>query len=136
MTQERVVTGLTLVEALTLAQRRISREFAAVLSEESCTVEQWRVMRALADGAGHAMGELAESLLIAHPTLTRLMDGLVESSMAYRRPSPGDRRRVAVYLSRRGQQRLARLNALAEAHDRALRDNGEWDDLSRLLRGF
>lgn len=130
-----VGTDLSLVEALTVAQRRLARALGAVLAEEGYTVDQWRILRALADGTGHPMGELAEALQMPHPTLTRLMDGLVDTSLVYRRQTATDRRRVTVHLSRQGQTRLRRLDALVTAHESALRQTAQWTELSRLLHG-
>ncbi len=132
-TTPRVSSGTFLGEVLTVAQRRLARGLARTLAEESCTVDEWRVMRRLRDGEGHLMGELAEVLLIPHPTLTRLVDGLVEGGLVYRRQSTGDRRKVAVHLSRRGHDRLQRLDALAEAHERAFRSTPEWEALGSQL---
>lgn len=118
---------------LTLAQRRLTRDLAARLAEEGTGVDQWRVMRALADGEGATMGKLAEHLLIAQPTLTRLMDGLVDAGLVYRRQSTPDRRRVVVYLSRRGRQKLETLDALVAAHERSLMHGDRREELSVLL---
>lgn len=122
-----------LAEMLTLAQRRVSRQVAATLADEGCTLDEWRVMRVLADEQGHPMGELAESLLIPHASLTRIVDTLAASSLVYRRQSTTDRRRVAVHLSREGRTRLARLDALVQAQDAALRSSGAWHDLAEAL---
>jgi DNA-binding MarR family transcriptional regulator len=103
----------SLVETLVLAQRRAVRGLAARLADDGCTLDQWRVLRALDDDEGHVMGELADSLQIAQPTLTRVVDGLVDSAWVYRRPSLEDRRRVAVHLSRQGRVRLGRLDAIS-----------------------
>lgn len=113
--------GPPLVEILTLAQRRLVQGLAAVLDEEHCTVDQWRVLRALADDAGRPMGELSQGLLIPHASLTRLVDALADDGWVYRRQSDTDRRSIRVHLSRRGRDRLARLDALAAAHESALR---------------
>ncbi|MGV9255220.1 MarR family winged helix-turn-helix transcriptional regulator [Streptomyces sp. NPDC003697] len=110
-----------LIEVLTLAQRRLVQQLAAALDEEHCTVDQWRVMRALADGEGCLMGELSQRLLIPQASLTRLVDALADDGWVYRRQSDSDRRRISVHLSRRGRTRLARLDALAAAHESALR---------------
>jgi DNA-binding MarR family transcriptional regulator len=115
-----------LVELLTLGQRRAVQGLAAALAEDGSTVDQWRVLRALADGEGHSMGELAESLVIAQPTLTRVTDSLADDGLVYRRQSRTDRRRVAVHLSRQGRARLARLDAVVAAHEQALRASPDW----------
>lgn len=134
MTDHLVDAATFPVEALTVAQRLAARGLASVLAEDGCTLDQWRVLRALDDGEGHLMGELAETLLIAQPTLTRIVDGLVDDALVYRRQSPGDRRRVAVHLARQGQVRLRRLEAMVAAHQRALRSTPAWARLQESLR--
>ena len=139
MTDQLVDTAAFPVELLAVAQRLAARGLAAALAEDGSAIEQWRVLRALGDGEGHLMGELAGTLLIAQPTLTRLVDGLADSALVYRRQALDDRRRVAVHLSRQGRVRLARLDAIVAAHQRALRSSPEWvrvrDDLRQLLDG-
>jgi DNA-binding MarR family transcriptional regulator len=125
-------TGISLLEALTVAQRDAARRVADVLAPEGFTVEQWRILRALGDGAGHAMGELAAALRIAGPTLTRLVDGLVDQSLVYRRQATEDRRRLSVHLARTGRTRLALLDALVAAQEEAVRATPEWQALARL----
>jgi DNA-binding MarR family transcriptional regulator len=126
----------SLVETLVLAQRRAVRGLAARLADDGCTLDQWRVLRALDDDEGHLMGELADSLQIAQPTLTRVVDGLVDSAWVYRRPSLEDRRRVAVHLSRQGRVRLGRLDAIVRAHEDALRASPDWADVQSLISGL
>lgn len=126
----------SLVETLVLAQRRAVRGLAARLADDGCTLDQWRVLRALDDDEGHVMGELADSLQIAQPTLTRVVDGLVDSAWVYRRPSLEDRRRVAVHLSSQGRVRLGRLDAIVRAHEDALRASPDWADVQSLISGL
>ena len=47
------------------------------LSKEGVPVEQWRILKILSDGNGHSMGELAEAVLLNHPTLTKMIDRMV-----------------------------------------------------------
>lgn len=126
--------GASLVELLTVAQRRVARAAAAALGEEGFSVDQWRILRALADGDGHSMGRLAEVLVMPAPTLTRLIEGLVDLGLLYRRQAEDDRRRTDVLLARQGRARLARLDALVEAAEDALRRSPEWDGLRAALR--
>ena len=82
-------------------------------------VEQWRILKVLSDGKGHSMGELAEAVLLNHPTLTKMIDRMVSDALVYRvqdaeRPPQG-----ADVLSDRGKALCKRLNSLAvsqEAH--------------------
>jgi DNA-binding MarR family transcriptional regulator len=127
------VTGPPLVEALTRAQRRLVRGLSALLAEDGATFDQFRVLRALAGTDGLPMGELAETLGIPHPTVTRVVDGLVDTGLAYRRQSDTDRRRVTVHLGRLGDQRLDRLTALVAAHEQAVRASEDWAALREQL---
>jgi DNA-binding MarR family transcriptional regulator len=115
------VTSAEFVDLLTLAQRAVTRELGVVLQEESVTVDQWRVLRALRGEQGRSMGELAAALEIPQPTLTRLVDGLAETANLYRTQSARDRRRVSVHLSARGNELLARLDALVAGYEASLR---------------
>ncbi|WP_082345305.1 MarR family winged helix-turn-helix transcriptional regulator [Kitasatospora sp. MY 5-36] len=123
-----------LVELVTLAHRRLSGGLAAALAEEDCTVDQWRLLRVLADDRGHAMGELAQALLIPQASLSRLVDSLADSGWVYRRQDDQDRRRITAHLSRQGRTRLTRLDALAAAHDDAVRRACGLTDPAHVLR--
>lgn len=112
--------GTDLVDLLTRTQRALTRDLGAVLEEEGTSVEQWRVLRALAGAGDLSMGELAIIVEIPHPTLTRLVDSLVDSAYLYRSHSARDRRRVSVHVSDLGRDKLERLEALARAHERGL----------------
>ncbi|MEV5741756.1 MarR family transcriptional regulator [Microbispora rosea] len=116
------VTGLgsSLAYLLSRAERGVNRGLAAVLAAEDVTVEQWRILQALADGRGHSMGDLAEAALMPHPTLTKAVDRLVERAVVYRGHDPADRRKVAVFLADRGRDLLARLEAGIAEHQRSI----------------
>ncbi|GAA2287331.1 MarR family transcriptional regulator [Actinomadura luteofluorescens] len=124
-----------LVDLLTRTQRALARDLGARLEEEGATVEQWRVLRALAEADDVSMGELALIVEIPHPTLTRLVDGLADSAYLYRSHSSRDRRRVSVHVSDLGRAKLERLEALARAHEQALaeRHGDTIENLSALL---
>jgi DNA-binding MarR family transcriptional regulator len=109
-----------LVELLTVTQRRVAGGVAAVLAEDGATLDGYRLLRALAGGAGRSMGELVAALHLPAPTLTRLVDAAVDAALAYRLPDPDDGRKVVVHLSEAGRVRLARLEALVRAHESAL----------------
>ncbi|MBB4966970.1 MarR family winged helix-turn-helix transcriptional regulator [Saccharothrix violaceirubra] len=119
MADQRGLVRADLVDLLTRAQRALARDLGTVLEEEGVTVDQWRVLRELSTG-GRTMGDLAMAVEIPHPTLTRLVDALVDSAFLYRSQSPTDRRKVAVHVSDPGRAKLDRLEALAAAHEQAL----------------
>lgn len=109
-----------LVDALTSVQRMLARDLAARFEDEGTTLEQWRVMGALSDTPGMSMGEISAALEIPQPTLTRVVDSLVDSALLYRTQSAEDRRKVSVHLSTLGRPKLVRLDALAATHEQSL----------------
>lgn len=130
-----------LAHLLSHAERRLVNRLAAVLADEGCPVEQWRVLSIIADDGGHPMAEIAEYALLPAPSLTKLVDRMVADNLVYRRADPHDRRRVLLYLSARGRI-LHRRAAHRVAADQArllaaLGDNGELahalDTLTRTL---
>lgn len=132
-TTSREVETTHLVDALTTVQRMLARNLIARFEDENTTLEQWRVMRALANAPGLSMGEIAATIEIPQPTLTRVVDSLVDSALLYRTQSANDRRKVSVHLSTLGRRKLERLDALAEAHERSLRAHFGDQTLDRLL---
>jgi DNA-binding MarR family transcriptional regulator len=54
------------------------------------------VLYRLAAGGPQSVGALAAAELVSPPTMSRIVDGLVEARLAVRRPSPIDGRRVEV----------------------------------------
>jgi DNA-binding MarR family transcriptional regulator len=52
------------------------------------------------------MGELAEAEQVRPPTMTRLVDGLVEDGLARRTPDPADRRVVRIAATVKGRRLL------------------------------
>ena len=119
---------------LTEAERGVNRGLAEALAAEGVTVEQWRILRALSDGYGHSMGDLAGAVLMPHPTLTKAVDRLIDEALVYRRQDESDRRRVAVYLAKRGQTLIERLDRHAEEHHRAVEAAYGAQRTERLMR--
>ena len=132
-TISRGVETTNLVDALTSVQRRLARDLGARFEDESATLEQWRVMRALANAPGLSMGEIATGLEIPQPTLTRVVDSLVDSALLYRTQSAEDRRKVSVHLSTLGARKLVKLDAIADAHERSLTAHFGEQMLDRLV---
>ncbi|MEU9406853.1 MarR family winged helix-turn-helix transcriptional regulator [Streptomyces sp. NPDC048281] len=97
-----------LAHLLSHAERRVVRRLAAVLAEEGCTVEEWRVLSLVGDGQGHPMSEIADHALMPAPSLTKLVDRMVADNLVHRRPDPHDRRRVLLHLTARGEDLHAR----------------------------
>lgn len=116
---------------------RMSREVERALGAGGPTLEQWRVLDLLADGTGHPMTEIATHAMVPPPTLTKIVDRLIEWTLVYRRPDETDRRRILVFLSERGREEHAALAprvTVAEAEFVADLDESDVAHLMRLLR--
>jgi DNA-binding MarR family transcriptional regulator len=116
------------------AEQAVNRGLAESLGAEGVTVEQWRILRALSDGYGHSMGDLAAAVLMPHPTLTKAVDRLIEGALVYRRQDEVDRRRVAVYLADRGRDLVRRLDDQAIEHHRRIEAAYGAQRTERLMR--
>lgn len=84
-------------------ERQFARLLEGTLSTEGLTIDQWRTLDLLADGEGHPMSELAGALVVPGPTLTKIMDRLVDATLVYRLVDDRDRRRVLAFLSEEGR---------------------------------
>lgn len=78
----------------------------------------------LVDGVGRPMSEIASYVMLAPPTLTKLIDRMVADNIVYRRGDEQDRRRVLVFPSDRG---VAKYMAIKSAVD------SEQTELAQLL---
>lgn len=110
---KRVALASQLMYLLSQAERVVGRDLATVLAHEGVTTEQWRVLNALSDADGVTMGDLAQTALLPHPTLTRIVDRLVDATLIYRRLDARDRRRVVIHLSDEGRHLAIRVSQAA-----------------------
>jgi DNA-binding MarR family transcriptional regulator len=77
--------------------------------ERACadlTLAQYRVLAMVSSGDARA-SKLAERLAIAKPTVTAVVDGLVDRGYLRREAVPGDRRSASIVVTRAGRTRLA-----------------------------
>ncbi|MDL5204597.1 MarR family transcriptional regulator [Streptomyces sp. ALI-76-A] len=125
-----------LLRLLTRAERLSARRVQSVLEEFDCSVEAWRVLDLLSDGQGHHMTALADHAFLPAPSLTKLIDQLVDQNLVYRRVDPADRRRVLAHLTPRGvrrRQQLAREVRAGWAQSGPLLAEADGEQLHALL---
>ena len=103
------------------AYRFLHNRLEDVMQKAGASVEQWRVLYELRDRDGRSMGELATTVLMNHPALTKMIDRMVANGLVHRAPDRNDQRRVLVYLTDRGAVLLKELTRKAEAHDAEMR---------------
>ncbi len=107
------------VEELSRLAKTVAQELdRAVASHlDGLTVAQWHVLSALSGGRGKAMSELGAATLLPGPSLTRLIDGMVDDNLVLRKVDVTDRRRVLVYQTRRGAAAFQRVRARLSKSD-------------------
>lgn len=104
-----------LLRILAFTDHRLSIRCDEALQKKRSSLQEWRVLSALADGAGHSMSEIAKFVLMPAPSLTKLVDRMVSRHLVYRRPDPTDRRRILIFVSARGREAYRRLQETVDA---------------------
>lgn len=112
----------SLVVALTQALDEVTRRVGEITATEGLGVEQWLVVRRLAEHGDQAMRDLVAGTRLNDSTLTRVVDRLAAVGALYRETDPTDRRRVRVALSARGRAVHERLAAPVEDAEGRLLD--------------
>lgn len=102
------------------AVTRLGRVFEKHLPEAGMSLPQFRVLAFLSEGEC-AASKVAEWLAVSRPSVTAIVDGLVEQGWVERREHPTDRRSVLHRLTDPGRARLEHAtDVLAETLDALL----------------
>lgn len=89
------------------------------------TVDQWAVLKQLFDHGPQNQRELGEKTFKDNPTITRILDLLVEKSFIVRKLHPDDRRSFLIGLTSTGEQLVK--DCLPEVQQIRMK---AWDNLS------
>jgi len=86
------------------AEWHMSNQLSEFLKQNggNITPTAWQVLETLSDTRGMTMSTLCSATRLNDSTLTKVVDKLVNSSLAYRRADASDRRKVLVHRSKRG----------------------------------
>jgi 3-hydroxy-9,10-secoandrosta-1,3,5(10)-triene-9,17-dione monooxygenase reductase component len=123
----------SLLDLLARANHLLTQGFCDQVRERGISTTEWRILAALWERDGAAMTELAEQVLFKQPTLTKAIDRMERAQLVQRRTPSEDRRRTLVYLTERGRQIAAPLQAQARQHELRVR-SAVGDAESRGLR--
>lgn len=93
---------------------RFSEEAALAAGVTAQQHQALLAIRGFPDREVVSVGELAERLQLRHHSAVELLDRLAGLKLVSRKPSTGDRRKVDVRLTARGQQILTRLSSVHE----------------------
>jgi long-chain acyl-CoA synthetase len=89
------------------AAARLAKAVETALGGADLSLPQYRLLALLSDGSSAATA-LADRLAVSRPSITALVDGLVERGLVERQADAADRRRVAHALTSLGRATLAR----------------------------
>jgi DNA-binding MarR family transcriptional regulator len=90
------------IETVPLVMRTIRSELRKHGAQE-LSVPQFRTLNFLSRNKGCSLSEVAEHIGLTLPSMSTLIDGLVNRNLATRRTHPHDRRRMTLELTDRGQ---------------------------------
>lgn len=114
---------------------RLARGFETRLGETSISLAQFRLLAFLSEGEW-AASALADWLEVSRPSVTALVDGVVERGWVGRRESPDDRRRVLHQLTPAGREALASASACLHEGLGTLLVHLDPDERDRALDGL
>ncbi len=102
----------TLERAASVLMARFDRVVAETLE---LSPGEWRVLLHLRGSDGDmTVSGLANACLVQQPTMTKLLDRMVQSGLVARHPQPSDRRVVLMRMTERGAQIASELGAKAD----------------------
>ncbi len=94
-----------ILEAVPLAMRAI-REHLRKHGARILSVPQFRTLLFLSRHRGTSLSDVAEHIGLTLPSMSTLIDGLVDRNYTVRRTDPHDRRRMTLTLTERGEATL------------------------------
>jgi len=102
------------------------------------TLPQLRAMQAIsrADAPGALNAQLARELQVAAPSMTAMIDGLVERGLVDRSIDPNNRRQVLILLTEVGAIRLAEMEEMMHARLQLVISHLDHEERQQALKGI
>jgi DNA-binding MarR family transcriptional regulator len=130
----------SLVEYILAQQARYRKVHIELLSEEllnaNLTIQQIKVLFLLYASDSSSMGQLASQLRVKLPTVTGIIDRLVEQGIVKRSEHPQDRRLVIIELTDTGYELADRLNEAAQMHMSRFLERLTLEELNTMSRAI
>jgi homoprotocatechuate degradation regulator HpaR len=101
---------------LLLSQMReiIISHFRPILNYFGLTEQQWRILRELVGKEKMEPREICQSCQILSPSMAGILKRLEEMDVIFRETVPGDKRRVSISLTGKGQKLIAEMAPLVQ----------------------
>jgi len=130
-----------ITDLLAQASRLSNQQLSERLRPTGLSVDSWRILTLLRGSDGMSMGELAEGLVVNNPTLTKMVDRMVNDNLVYRVPDPNDRRKVLICVTDLGDKIHGNAQQIVMGHqtqiDQSYQDSRELSDLLlKFIREF
>lgn len=123
---------LALPIALLRTREATMRKFKPHVDSLNLTIQQWRVIRALAENSSLTATQLAEQCVILPASITRILRSLVKKGFIVDAPHP-DRRSRAVALSPSGKVVFQKVEAKSSVIYKVIEDRFSREKMSTLL---
>lgn len=91
---------------LARASHLASKRFYQALKRHGIPVREWRVLAALSDNDGMALGELAEIILVEQSSTSRLIERMAERGLVERTTLIEDNRKTVVFITPKGYEQV------------------------------
>lgn len=118
---------------LDIALRNLDQVFRRVVRPMGLTVIEWYILRALYDQDGQHASELARAVGRAATSFTPNLDKLQDKDLIERRPDPGDRRAVRIFLTEKAHDMKDDVLDTAEEIDSEIRELFPDDEFETFL---
>lgn len=102
---------------LAQASQIISTEFHQVVQENGLSITEWRVLSILSGAGVVSVGQLARIATSKQPTVTRVVDKMVNAGYVHRVAHGGDRRVSLVEITEPGRILISGLIKQAKKHE-------------------
>lgn len=102
---------------LDIALRNLDQIYRRAVRPLGLTVIEWYILRALYEQDGQHASELARAVGRAATSFTPNLDKLQRKDLIERRPDPGDRRAVRIFLTEKAESHRSKVNKISKTID-------------------
>ena len=118
---------------LDIALRNMDQVFRRAARPLGLSVIEWYILRALYEQDGQHASELAQAVGRAATSFTPNLDKLQDKGLIERRPDPGDRRAVRIFLTDAAHEKADDVRNASKAIDEQVRSHFSQSEYTKFL---